>query len=77
MANKDQPPSFLEAYAGVVGDVGRGYQGPDGLTPIGAEDVRQQAVSGAIAQVDGGSDPAGEWQPSEQSKIMFGGYATH
>ena len=45
--------------------------------PIGAEDVRQQAVSGAMAHIDGGSVLRGEWQPPEQSKIMFGGYATH
>jgi len=30
MANKDRPPSFLEAYAGVVGEVGRGIKVPMG-----------------------------------------------
>jgi hypothetical protein len=44
--------------------------------PIGTEDVRQQAVSGAMAHVDGGSDPASGVPSAEQSKIMFGGYST-
>ena len=30
-----------------------------------------------MAHIDGGSVLRGEWQPPEQSKIMFGGYATH
>ena len=30
-----------------------------------------------MAHVDGESNPKGEWQPPEQSKVMFGGYATH
>ena len=77
MANKDRPPSFLEAYAGVVGDVGRGYQGPDGLTRSAPRTFDSKQSAEQLLRLMEGQILRGEWQPSEQSKIMFGGYATH
>ena len=53
------------------------YQGPDGLTRSAPMmfDSKRSAEQWLTLMED--RILPGEWQPPEQSKIMFGGYATH
>ena len=53
-----RPPSFWQRTQAWFGTAAGPLPRSRWADPIGAEDVRQQAVSGAVAHVDGGSDPA-------------------
>ena len=54
-----RPPSFWQRTQASFGTVAGPLSRSRWADPIGADDVRQQAVSGAMAHVDGGSDLAG------------------
>jgi hypothetical protein len=53
------------------------YQGPDGLTRSAPRTFDSKRSAEQWLTLMEGRILRGEWQPPEQSKIMFGGYATH
>ena len=53
------------------------YQGPDGLTRSAQRTFDSKRSAEQWLTLMEGRILRGEWQPPEQSKIMFGGYATH
>ena len=53
------------------------YQGPDGLTRSAPMTFDSKRSAEQWLTLIEGRILRGEWQPPEQSKIMFGGYATH
>ena len=53
------------------------YQGPDGLTRSAPMTFNSKRSAEQWLTLMEGRILRGEWQPPEQSKIMFGGYATH
>ena len=52
------------------------YQGPDGLTRSAPRTFDSKWSAEHWLTLMEGRILRGEWQPPEQSKIMFGGYAT-
>jgi hypothetical protein len=55
----------------------QGYQGRDGLTRSAPTTFDSKRSAEPRLTLMEGRILRGEWQPPEQSKIMFGGYATH
>ena len=53
------------------------YQGPDGLIRSAPRTFDSKRSAEQWLTLMEGRILRGEWQPPEQSKIMFGGYATH
>jgi integrase len=53
------------------------YQGPDGQTRSAPRTFDSRRSAEQWLTLMEGRILRGEWQPSEQSKMMFGGYATH
>ena len=74
---QDWPPAFWQRTQASFGTLAGALSRSRWADSIGAENIRQQAVSGAMATLMEGRMLRGGWQPPEQSKVMFGGYATH
>jgi hypothetical protein len=77
MANKTGHRRFGSVRRRRLGRWQARYQGPDGLTRSAPRTFDSKRSAEQWLTLMEGRILRGEWQPPEQSKIMFGGYATH